>query len=145
MNRRLRRRPLRDTRGFTLMEVLLVLAILVILGSFVTVGYVRVQEGAKKDSARTQVALLEDATNLYVLAVGSPPSSLQALIERPSDIAVPEKWSGPYLEKTTLPLDPWNHEYTYESYESPEGMKFRISSAGPNGQPGDDDDISTME
>ena len=143
MNRRIRRKP--QARGFTLMEVLLVLAILVILGSFVTVGYVRVQENAKKDSARTQVALLEDATNLYVLAVGSPPSSLQSLIERPSDIAVPEKWSGPYLEKTTVPLDPWNREYIYESYESADGMKFRISSAGPNGQPGDDDDISTSE
>jgi general secretion pathway protein G len=144
MIRRLHRR-LRPARGFTLMEVLLVLAILVILGSFVTVGYVRVQEGAKKDSARTQVALLEDATNLYLLAVGSPPTSLQALIERPSDIAVPEKWNGPYLEKTRLPLDPWNHDYIYETYESADGMKFRISSAGPNGQPGDDDDIATSE
>ena len=143
MNHRIRR--FRQRRGFTLMEVLLVLAILVILGSFVTVGYVRVQEGAKKDSARTQVALLEDATNLYVLAIGSPPTSLQGLIEKPSDIAVPEKWNGPYLEKTTIPLDPWNHEYNYETYESGDGMKFRISSAGPNGQPGDDDDISTTE
>jgi general secretion pathway protein G len=141
MNRRLRRR----SRGFTLMEVLLVLAILVVLGSLVSAGYVQIQRNASKDSARAQIGLLEDACDFYTLNVGSPPTSLQALIERPSDIAVPEKWAGPYLDKTTLPVDPWNHEYIYETYESPDGVKFRISSSGPNGQPGDDDDIATKE
>jgi general secretion pathway protein G len=141
MNRRSRRR----SRGFTLMEVLLVLAILVILGSLVSVGYLQVQRNANKDSARTQIGLLEDAVNLYTLNVGSPPTALQGLIERPGDIANPEKWSGPYLEKSKLPQDPWNHDYLYETYDSPDGMKFRISSAGPNGQPGDDDDIATAE
>src|SRR5690349_18428055 len=106
MNRLTRRHP-RRTRGFTLMEVLLVLAILVILGSFVTVGYVKVQENAKKDSARAQVALLEDATNLYMLNVGDAPDALESLIELPN-IPNQDKWAGPYLEKKTLPVDPWN-------------------------------------
>ena len=141
MKRRYRRR----SHGFTLMEVLLVLAILVILGSLVTAGFLQVQKNASKDSARAQIGLLEDAANFYTLNVGSPPTSLQGLIERPTDIANPEKWAGPYLEKKTLPVDPWNHEYKYETYEAEDGMKFRIYSAGPNGQEGDDDDISTTE
>jgi general secretion pathway protein G len=141
MNRRRRRRP----DGFTLMEVLLVLAILVVLGSLVSAGYVQIQRNANKDSARAQIGLLEDAADFYTLNVGSPPTNLQGLIERPTDIAVPEEWSGPYIDKSTIPKDPWNNDYIYETFESPEGMKFRISSAGPNGQPGDDDDIATAE
>src|SRR6188768_3260550 len=103
MNRRPRRRP----GGFTLMEVLLVLAILVVLGSLVSAGYVQIQRNANKDSARAQIGLLEDAADFYTLNVGSPPTTLQGLIERPSDIAVPEKWSGPYIDKSTIPKDPW--------------------------------------
>jgi general secretion pathway protein G len=141
MKRRFRRR----SRGFTLMEVLLVLAILVILGSLVTAGFLQIQKSSTKDSARVQIGLLEDAVKFYTLAVGSPPTSLQGLIERPSDIANPEKWAGPYWDKKTLPVDPWNNEYKYETYEAEDGMKFRIYSAGPNKQEGDDDDISTTE
>src|SRR5262245_19875623 len=94
MNRRSRRHS-----GFTLMEILLVLAILVVLGAMVGVGYNRVQINAMKNAAKTQVTLLEEATKLYTLDVGSPPSSLEYLITQPPDIPNPAKWQGPYLEK----------------------------------------------
>ncbi len=136
MNRRRRR-----SRGFTLMEILLVLAILVVLGAMVGVGYSRVQVNAMKSAARTQIGLLEDATKLYILDVGSPPSSLDALITAPPDLANPAKLQGPYLEKTTLPVDPWNNAYQYEVTDPTNG-KFRIWSAGP---PGANAEISTTQ
>ena len=131
----------RRPRGFTLMEILLVLAILVVLGAMVGVGYSRVQVNAMKSAAKTQIGLLEDATKLYTLDVGSPPSSLDALITPPSDLANPNKWQGPYLEKTTLPQDPWNSPYQYEVTDAANG-KFRIWSAGP---PGANQEISTTQ
>src|SRR5262245_4817912 len=135
------RRPRRN-RGFTLMEILLVLAILVVLGSMVGVGYVKIQQNAMKNAAKTQITLLEDAVKHYTLDVGSPPSALEYLINPPPDIARPEKWQGPYLEKTTLPQDPWNQDFLYEIVDQATA-KFKISSMGPDQQPGSADDIMT--
>ena len=128
--------------GFTLMEILLVLAILVVLGAMVGVGYNRVQINAMKSAARTQITLLEGAAKLYTLDVGSPPSSLDYLITEPTDIPNPAKWQGPYLEKEQLPVDPWNQPYQYEIID-PATAKFRIWSNGPDQQPGSNDDLST--
>ena len=137
MNRRLRRRS-----GFTLMEILLVLAILVVLGSMVGVGYVKIQQNAMKNSARAQLTLLEDAVKTYMIDVGSPPSALDYLIQPPPDLQNPLKWQGPYLDKNTLPQDPWNQSYQYEIVDQANG-KFRIWSNGPDMQPGSSDDIMT--
>jgi general secretion pathway protein G len=133
-----RRRP---RRGFTLMEVLLVLAILVVLGSMVTVGYLQLQKNANKDAARSQISMLEDAVQLYALQVGSCPSTqngLEALRVAPSDLRNPAKWAGPYLT-SALPNDPWGQPYQYEALSAEE---FRIWSNGPDGQQGNEDDIN---
>ena len=136
----IRRRSRRS--GFTLMEVLLVMAILVVLGSLVGVGYVKIQANSKISAARTQVNMLESVVKLYMLDVGTCPTTqqgLDALIHQPSDVA-PEKWRGPYFEKTQLPLDPWNNPYQYEELSA---EQFRIWSYGPDSQPGSPDDIQT--
>ena len=136
-------RPSRRHRrsAFTLMEILLVLAILVVLGSMVGVGYVQIQKNAMKNSARAQVTQLESAVKLYLLDVGTPPTDLTALLQLPPDVSE-TKWGGPYLEKQELPLDPWNQEYQYEIVD-PQAGTFRIWSNGPDQQPGSTDDIST--
>jgi len=136
MNRRSRR-----VRGFTLMEILLVLAILVVLGSMVGVGYVKIQQNAMKKAAQTQVTMLEDAVKTYTLDVGSLPPDLTGLLQQPPDVQN-NKWAGPYLEKQQLPQDPWNQAYQYEVLD-PANAKFRIWSNGPDMQPGSTDDIST--
>ena len=136
------RRP-RRRRGFTLMEVLLVLAILVILGSLVTVSFVRMQKTAYINSAKSQVAMLEDAVNMYVLAIGQPPTAqdgLNALLNPPGELKDPTKWQGPYLDKQDLPMDPWNNSYQYEPLGTDQ---FRIWSNGPDGQSGTEEDITT--
>jgi general secretion pathway protein G len=137
MSRRSRRR-----QAFTLMEILLVLAILVVLGSMVSLGYVKIQQEANKKAARAQISLLEDAVKTYTLDVGTLPNDLNALITAPPDLPNPAKWAGPYLDKQTLPVDPWNQQYQYEAVDAANG-KFIVRSVGPDLQPGSSDDIQT--
>ena len=140
MTSRLNRR--RTRTGFTLMEVLLVLVILVILGSLATTFIRRIRQTALRDLARVQISSFEGALKLYDAHIRSYPSSsqsLQALLERPSGLANPARWEGPYLEAKVLPLDPWDHPYRYELENAD---KFRIWSVGPDGADGTDDDIS---
>lgn len=134
------KRTVRRT-GFTLMEVLLVLAILVIMGSLVGVYFAKAQKSAMQKSAQTQLSLFEDQLNLYHLDLNSYPSTAQglaALRVRPADLANPQKWAGPYAEKD-IPADPWDAPYQYESASADQ---YRIWSAGPDRQSGSDDDIS---
>src|SRR3954470_22806848 len=107
-SRRRRRR-----HGFTLMEVLLVLAILVILGSLVGVSIFQMQKNANIRAAKAQINMLEDSIKAYQIDVGSLPPSLEGLVAVPAELKVPQKWSGPYLEKGNLPVDPWGNAYIY--------------------------------
>jgi general secretion pathway protein G len=128
--------------AFTLMEVLLVLAILVILGSLVTVSFIRIQQNANKDATRAQVMSLAHGVEMYQLAVGLPPSTqqgLEALRIAPADLKNPKKWAGPYFDKE-LPKDPWGGDYQYEQTDE---VHFRVWSNGPDGQSGTEDDIAS--
>ncbi|MEX2174375.1 MAG: type II secretion system major pseudopilin GspG [Pirellulaceae bacterium] len=139
----IRRRNRRRRRGFTLMEVLLVLAILVVLGSLVTVGYFKIQQGAYADAAKNQIRAFDTAIQGYTLAIGTPPSTeqgLDALLNAPSDLRQVSKWRGPYLGKDTLPLDPWGNGYQYELIDASQAT-FRIWSNGPDNQAGTEDDV----
>lgn len=133
-----RRSKLKRTRrrGFTLVEVLLVLAILVILGAMVGVGVVQVKKTADKRAAKAQVGMLDEAINLYRVDVGSFPDTLEDLRQPPQGLRNPDKWSGPYLQKE-LPIDPWQNDYQYAN----EGDDFRVWSFGPDGADGGNDDI----
>ena len=131
INRRKKKR-----RGFTLIEILLVLGILVVLGSIVGVSVLQMQVVAYERSAKTQLNQLVSACTAYQLDCGSPPATLEGLINPPDD--VPEgKWKGPYLQKTAVPKDPWDQDYIYEA----NGENFTIYSTGKNRVGGDQDDI----
>ncbi|QDU26147.1 Type II secretion system protein G precursor [Anatilimnocola aggregata] len=132
------RRQSTRRRGFTLMEVLLVLAILVILGSIVTVSVLKMQATAFKDAARTQLRSFEDAIKLYQLHVNQVPSNLDSLVELPADLPNQTKWQGPYIDKQ-IPLDPWDQPYQYEVIDD---ERYNIFSAGPDRTPSTDDDIT---
>jgi general secretion pathway protein G len=120
--------------GFTLIEVLLVLAILVVVAGLVVVNAVGVSDEANKKAATTQIANLTNMVNLYRLNVGSFPSTLDALYTQPSDVEA-SKWSK--VSNTPIPADPWNHPYEYKI----EGSSFEIRSMGPDGQSNTQDDI----
>jgi general secretion pathway protein G len=133
----------RRRRGFTLMEVLLVLAILVILGSMVGFFIAGMQKGAYEDLARSQIGMFENQLDTYRLHVGSYPTTnqgLQALRQPPADLKNVNKWRGPYTNKE-IPKDPWDNPYQYE-LSGPE--QYRIWSWGADGTSGTEDDISNI-
>ena len=137
MDKRLRKR--RSSSAFTLLEVLLVLVILVVLGSMASVAVLGQQDKALKNAARTQVQSFDRAVELYRFDMKKFPGSLEDLIKKPSDAKAAERWGGPYLKKSSIPLDPWDEEYRYEQRDD----GYRVWSVGPDGSDGGDDDIAS--
>lgn len=120
--------------GFTLMELLVVLAILGLLASLVGPQVLNQLGGAKSKTAAIQIKDLEQAAEMYNLDVGRYPSSdegLNALVNKPAGVS---GWNGPYLK--SLPVDPWNREYQYK-YPG-ERSEVDIYSFGKNGTTGGD-------
>lgn len=108
-------RSSRRARGFTLVELLVVLAILGLLVGLVGPRVMSTLGGSKTQTARIQISDLSTALDIYRLEVGGYPASdegLQALVERPSDA---KNWNGPYLKKNQVPKDPWGFDYNYRS------------------------------
>ena len=134
----------RRRRGFTLIEVLLVLVILVILASLAGMALFPMQRKAKVDAAKAQIDLFKTPLNLFQLSVGSYPTGqqgLQALLAPPNDLDGTAKWEGPYLEASSIPLDPWGRPYLYKFPGDRNPNSYDISSSGPDGVDGTADDI----
>ena len=143
-----------DRRAFTLIELMLVIAILLVLATASVTGYMRVKAGADKKATKIMVDGAVDAVNLYQIALNKYPTSdegLQALITVPDDEKEAQKWrdgGGPFLTDARIPVDPWDSELKYalrEGTDSDLGPAFRIFSYGPDRQEGTDDDISSYE
>lgn len=117
-------------RGFTLVELLLVLVILALIGSLVLPGIIGKAEGAKAKAAKSQIDRLAMAVESYYLDTGKTPDSLEQLVEGGGDAA---GWNGPYVKKSSL-QDPWGRDYVYQ-YPGEHG-DFDIFSLGADGQPG---------
>lgn len=123
------------------MEVLLVLAILVILGTLVVTNFSGVLASSKINAAKTQLNAFEQQIDIYQLNVGMYPTTQQglaALRVAPPDLPDPSKWTGPYAKKD-IPLDPWQQPYQYELINA---TQYRIYSSGPDGTPNTTDDVS---
>ncbi len=123
------------SRGFTLVELLVVLAILAMLAGLVGPRILGQLGGAKSKTAAVQIKDLEQAADLFKLDVGRYPTrdeGLEALVKRPSSAA---GWNGPYLKKG-LPDDPWGNAYHYAT----PGKRgdIDIYSLGADGAPGGD-------
>ena len=129
--------------GFTLIEVMLVLVILMILGTLTGVAVDQSRKSAYIRTAKSQIGMFKTPLAMYRLDVGDLPTTqqgLEALREAPSDLANPDKWRGKYLEEP-VPLDPWDNEYQYEYPGSHEEDAPDIWSWGPDGIDGTDDDV----
>jgi general secretion pathway protein G len=127
MNRHRKRR----SGGFTLIEVLLVLTILVVLASLVVVAIGPVMRGMHVNSAKAQIGMLEEAIRTYQVSVGELPPDLNALVTCPA-IPDPTKWNGPYLTKG-LPITPWGGQYQYNPTTS-HGIEFDVWCVTNEGQ-----------
>jgi len=108
------RRPL---RGFTLIEIMVVITILGILAALIVPRVVGRTDDARIAAAKQDIASLMQALKLYRLDIGAYPTTeqgLKALLARPTLEPVPQNWKqGGYLERSTPPKDPWGNEYKY--------------------------------
>jgi general secretion pathway protein G len=140
MNRRKNHRA-----GFTLLELMIVLVILVLLFAMVGPRLLGSQKKADIKAAQTQIGNFESALNLYAVEMRTFPSTedgLQALFDPPADERSAAKWDGPYLDGNALPLDPWDNPYQYEYPPANNRRDFPdIWSWGPDGEADTDDDI----
>ena len=123
--------------GFTFIEIMVAMMILVILIGVAGFTYVRYIGRARVVGARNQIEILGIALNSYYLDNGRYPSAeqgLAALWEKPLLEPVPAQWSGPYLTRQ-LPVDPWGHPYEY-AVPGPSGLPYAIRSLGADGAEG---------
>ena len=126
----------RNRTGFTLIEVLLVVAILGILAGVVVVNFAGKQKGAMIKATRASIANISLAIDSYETDTGRFPPSLQSLIT--NDGAA--NWNGPYI-RGGLPVDPWGTPFGY----TPKGdSDYEVRSAGPDMQMGSADDITSF-
>jgi general secretion pathway protein G len=132
--------------GFTLLELLVVLGIIAMRAGLVGPQVMKHMGESKVKAAKVQIEDLAQTLDMYKLDVGGYPTSeqgLNALIENPGDI---QRWNGPYLRKSKVPLDPWQQEYKYTS--PGEHGKFDVSSMGADGKEGgegEDKDLNSWE
>ena len=143
-------RGIHNNRGFSLIELMVVIIILGILAMYIGPKLMGRTDQAKEVQARVQIEGLETALKLYKLDNGVYPSTeqgLQALIEPPDAGTVPKNWrQGGYLEKSKLPTDPWGNEFVYLS-PGTQG-DYDITSYGADGVPGGENenkDINNWE
>ena len=131
-------------RGFTLLEVMLVMVILLILAGMIVPMYMGIQQQAQIDAAAAQLDLFESALGFYYMHNGMYPTTeqgLTALRVMPSSEPVPRKWVG-YLDEDATELnDYWGQPYQYRYPSEHSRTKPDIWSSGPDMQSGTTDDI----
>lgn len=132
--------PPRD-RGFTLLELLVVMVIIGLLASLVAPQYFAQVGKSSAKVARAQIESLGQALDQYRLDVGRYPTQdqgLNALRDAPPNVP---QWRGPYL-KRAVPADPWGHPYAYQV--PGQHGEYDIVSLGSDGQPGGEGDAADV-
>lgn len=129
-------------KGFTLIEIMIVLAIVGMLFSFVGVKVIQQFKKAKIDGASIQMAAYQQALQSYYLSHNNYPHTsqgLESLIRKPGVGKIPNNYpDGGYFNKKELVKDPWGTPYRYECEDY---QNFSIASDGPDGEQGTEDDI----
>lgn len=138
------KRGKRRSSGYTLVELLVVLAILGLLVALAAPRVIRYLGTAKTDTARIQIQKLGGVLDLYRLEIGHYPTEeegLAALVDRPPQV---EAWNGPYLNNRQSLIDPWGTPYAYRSPgEHGEYDLYTLGADGKEGGDGEDRDITS--
>jgi general secretion pathway protein G len=139
----------KNIRGFTLVEIMLVVIILGVLVAMVVPNLAGRGEQARRSAAKADIeANLATTLDLYEFDNGRYPTTeqgLQALLVQPTSAPVPTSWNGPYLKKKKIPKDPWGHDYIYVCPGVHNAQGYDLSSYGPDGVESDDDVTSWAE
>lgn len=122
-------------RGFTLIELIVVIALIAVLAAVVAPNLLGKADQAKRKAARVQVDKIGTAVELYRLETGRYPEKLDDLLQRPSGLS---NWNGPYVRKKSQLIDPWGNPLGIEV--PGEHGPYDVLSYGADGQPGGDGD-----
>jgi general secretion pathway protein G len=142
--------------GFTLIEILLVITIILMLAGALVVYVLPQQKGAEKNTTRLLLNQVQSALDTYRLNVGSYPTEEQgglgALLVKPTyeNEKLGEKWQGPYLKPGTKLVDAWGNSIRYELVDKSTQTDantpdYKLYSVGPDGIPDTDDDIKLFD
>lgn len=129
----------RNTKGFSLVELLLVLVILATLAAIVIPKFAGRSEQARITAAKTQIGAFKTALESFEVDNGFYPEGENGLIDLVEQPDSAGNWQGPYLEE--VPTDPWGNLYIYECPGSHNQKGYDIMSMGRDGRVGGEDDI----
>jgi general secretion pathway protein G len=134
-------------RGFTLLEVLLVVGILALLAAFVVPTFLSTSEDANKKLTAANMGGLTSPLELFHQALGRYPKELKELYEKPEDENEAKKWTGPYIDSPDKLKDAYGNEFKYLGNEEAKANqgKYDLWSTGKDGQDGTEDDITNWK
>jgi general secretion pathway protein G len=134
-----------NNRGFSLIEIMIVMIIIGLLASLVGPRLFGQLGKARQKTAKAQIEMLMAALDAYRLDIGSYPSQqegLEALVQNPGL----DDWNGPYLAKGSVPEDPWKHPYNYQNPgQHGEVDVYSLGNDNKTGGSGEDADINSWE
>jgi general secretion pathway protein G len=133
----------KSEKGFTLIELIVVLVILGLLASVVGYQIMNKVKEAKSRIAKIQLTEFEGCLVTYSLDLGHEPATAAGLEALNRNVENNDAWNGPYLAKD-IPLDPWGHPYAYR-FPGLYSTNYEIYSFGPDGIEGTDDDVCSWK
>lgn len=127
--------------GFTLLEVLIAITLVIILGSVVGINLIDMPQRGRQNAAKLQLASFKTAIQIYINDHGAPPTQrqgLEALVTRPTTPPIPESFPpNGYLDSQSIPKDPWGRDYAYLN-PGRHGEPFEVICYGADGAEGGD-------
>ena len=140
-----RARATKSKRGFTLMEMIIVLTIIALLMGLVIMNLGGIGDVAKIKKTQADILAFKEALSTYQLQTGTLPTTdqgLKALWAKPTTDPIPDQWHRIMDEEV---LDPWNHSYKYQNPGKHNTDGYDVYSTGPDGQDGSDDNIGNWK
>jgi general secretion pathway protein G len=130
----------RSSQGMSLIEIIIVVALLGTLMAYMVSNLIGQSEEAKIDQTKLAMGVIQQSLQMYRIHNNRYPTTEQGLDGLLTNPGNSKNWRGPYIESNKL-KDPWDEKFTYES----DGRNFKIISGGPNMSQGDEDDIKFPE